>query len=318
MQWKLFVLCFMTIAVIGLNLIFFSQMKQRETLEKGLAEPLTNSTRAVKKPCSKKYLLVATQRSGSTWVCSLLDGIDGIACGAYNPRFNETVSELIIKYSFSEKDKVEWSTYEKDLDKAFNQVCTKSQEEVIGFKAMYDQIPQKFLKDGKLKTYLRENEISIIHLVREAKILNMASKYNNGVQNKEGKKMHARDENDAKAFRDTLKLPWNDGLIDNMLKYEQEALEWQKTFHFMPHVPDYHLSYELLLNKKDKIKTLSQLYVFLKEESPDNTILTLEGRYHQLHETLCSDRIANYAEFRAHPKVQRSRSAAACDLINES
>ena len=131
--------------------------------------------RSVKKPCSKKYLLVATQRSGSTWVCSLLDGIDGIACGAYNPRVNETVSELIIKYSFSEKDKVEWSTYEKDLDKAFNQVCTKSQEEVIGFKAMYDQIPQKFLKDGKLKTYLRENEISIIHLVREAKILNMVS-----------------------------------------------------------------------------------------------------------------------------------------------
>ena len=53
------------------------------------------------------------------------------------------------KNSFLEKDEVEWSTYEKDLDEAFNKVCTKSQEEVIGFKAMYDQIPQKFLKDGK-------------------------------------------------------------------------------------------------------------------------------------------------------------------------
>jgi len=97
-----------------------------------------------KPPCQKKYILLSTQRSGSTWTCGLLDQQDGLACGV---PFNDLAtkvkkSELLIKYSFKTSkgtiSTVKWSTYKRDLDAAFNNVCRENPATSIGFKLMYD------------------------------------------------------------------------------------------------------------------------------------------------------------------------------------
>ena len=106
--------------------------------------------------CSKKYLLLTTQKSGSTWFCSVLHEQMGMSCGGKpNVKLNTPVSELLIQYSFknsSEMARVTWKQYKDDLDQAFAQVCEYNPATSIGFKLMYNQIPPKFIKDRRLQT----------------------------------------------------------------------------------------------------------------------------------------------------------------------
>ena len=127
--------------------------------------------------------------------------------------------------------------------------------------------------------------------------------------------MHSHNKNDATTFRDTPKLPWSEQVITNMLKLENESLNWQKKIQFMFHVPVYYLSYESLLNEKEKIDTLRQISGFLTNIIPNSSSISTDASFFQLHEPLCSDRIEDYENFRKHKKVRESRSAAACDMI---
>ena len=156
-----------------------SENKEVQTQEVVSATPQTLISEE-EETCSKKYILLSTQRSGSTWTCDLLRHQEGISCG--KPKKNneqvEYTSELLIQYSSllkNETNNVEWSKYEQDLNNAFDEACKGNPSLSIGFKLMYSQVPLQFLEDGKLETYLRENNVSIIHLVREAKILKMVS-----------------------------------------------------------------------------------------------------------------------------------------------
>ena len=78
--------------------------------------------------CQQKYILLSTQRSGSTWVCSLLDLQGYITCGAPNSEgikntIHKKQSELLIRYSNKiDKNSVTWSSYKSDLDKAFERI----------------------------------------------------------------------------------------------------------------------------------------------------------------------------------------------------
>mmetsp|Transcript_14116 Transcript_14116/g.20590 ORF Transcript_14116/g.20590 Transcript_14116/m.20590 type:complete len:334 (-) Transcript_14116:292-1293(-) len=261
-------------------------------------------------PCEKKYILLTTQRSGSTWTCTLLHQLDGISCGG-RPSKIGPVSELLIQYSRKDLADVIWSTYKKHLDNAFAEVCQYHPSQSIGFKLMYDQIPPQFLEDGNLETYMRENGVSFLHLVREAKILKMASSFNNSKE----KPSHSTNATAVKELRGLPKLPWNDKTIDNMLNIENISADWQKKIRFMPLVPEYYLSYESLLNKEDRLNHIRQITVFLTNENLNPNATHINGTLFQLHEPLCSDRVENYTGFRMHHKVRESRSAAACDMI---
>jgi len=278
------------------------------------------------KPCQKKYILLTTQRSGSTWTCELLDQQNGLACGVPRAKV-QNKAELLIKYSFKTNDgtisTVEWSTYKQDLDAAFNEVCRTNPATSIGFKLMYNQIPPQFMADGSFESYLKEYGVSILHLVREAKILKLASAYNNRHQKKKLKSMHTKNASIIALYRDTPKMPWTNGTINEMLELEDISVKWQTKIHFMPLVPDYYLSYESLLVEEERREYLRQVFNFLspatavegqqgsmrKDEIQDNSTLL------QLHEPLCTDRIERYELFRNQPLVHGSRSIAACDLI---
>ena len=179
---------------------------------------------------------------------------------------------------------------------------------------MYNQIPPQFMADGQFARYLRQNNVSVVHLVREAQILKMASAYNNVQQMKHLGMMHTVNASIADKFRDTPPLPWDDTTIDKMLALEYIAAQWQAEIHFMPVVQTHYLSYETLLPEMERSIRLDQVIAFL-HPSRDDVVTTPVNILQQLHEPLCSQRIANYSLFRAHEKVKKSRSARACDLL---
>jgi len=277
-------------------------------------------------PCSSKYVLLTSQRSGSTWVCDLLNRHPSIACGgpfAKNPH-EERVSELLIAYSYKHQREgglwnVTWPQYKESLDKAYDSVCTENPNPSIGFKLMYNQIPNQFVEDGRLARYFREHNVHLVHLVREAKILKMASTYSSVAERVDFGSMHASNQSMVEKFRESPKMPWHDELIDKMLEIEQRAIDWQRTIHFMPHVADSYLSYEKMLIPDERRRIFLQLTNELVpgyySQHPQKEVDTSTTNLMQLHEPTCEDRINRYLDFTKHEKVQNSRTLAACNML---
>ena len=264
--------------------------------------------------CTKKYLLLTTQKSGSTWFCTVLHEQMGMSCGGKPGNLKTPVSELLIKYSFynsSEMARVTWKQYKDDLDQAFAQVCEYNPATSIGFKLMYDQIPPKFIKDRRLQTYFENNGVNLIHLVREAKILVLASQHDV----RERGFHHSTNSSSSKP-QETSPLHWGEKDIEKMLAMENTSLWWQDQVHKMtPLVQNYYVSYEHLLGEDKRKHLVGQISGFVSG-SYDRDARKANGVLLKQSESTCSSRITNYQAFRAHKKVINSRSAAACDLID--
>lgn len=140
----------------------------------------TKNTEA--KTVHSKAIMITTQRSGSTWLSSILN--------ADNAVFS---SEEMVHYSFYNLEKwsnVSWDTYKKDLDDAFLRVCNNSafltdmhksgcgKDFLTGFKIMYDQIPSHLYFN--FVDYIHENQIKVLHLVRETPVLKLMSRFDMG------------------------------------------------------------------------------------------------------------------------------------------
>eukprot|EP00814_Leptocylindrus_danicus_P019949 CAMPEP_0116014484 /NCGR_PEP_ID=MMETSP0321-20121206/6297_1 /TAXON_ID=163516 /ORGANISM="Leptocylindrus danicus var. danicus, Strain B650" /LENGTH=335 /DNA_ID=CAMNT_0003484129 /DNA_START=224 /DNA_END=1228 /DNA_ORIENTATION=- len=266
--------------------------------------------------CNKRYLLLTTQKSGSTWFCSVLHQQNGISCGGRPSRYNTPSSELLIKYSIMSRrgniQNVTWPKFQADLDDAFAEVCEFNPATSIGFKVMYDQIPPQFIRNGNFEKYLKDNQVQIIHLVREAKILVLASKYDaierGGVHHTTNSSM----------LKETSSLKWDEESIGIMLEKEKSSLDWQNNIHNMtPFVQNFYVAYENLLVEEKRKQLLGQTAVFIAG-SFDPDIEKTEGALLKQSESSCSSRIAKYEEFRAHKKVINSRTASACDLIDRN
>lgn len=238
-----------------------------------------------------------------------------MSCGGKpNVKLNTPVSELLIKYSSynsSEMAKVTWKQYKHDLDQAFMEVCEYNPATSIGFKLMYDQIPPKFIKDRRLQTYFEENGVNLIHLVREAKILILASQHDV----RERGFHHSTNSSSSKP-QETSPLDWGEKDIEKMLDMENTSLWWQDQVHKMtPLVQNYYVSYEHLLGEEKRKHLVGQISGFVSG-SYDRDARKANGVLLKQSESTCSSRITNYQAFRAHKRVINSRSAAACDLID--
>lgn len=277
------------------------------------------TSHAAVQPCRIKYVLLTTQRSGSTWTCSLLDQIEDFSCGGRS-KGSLHRPEILINYSFLDRSAVSWSTYQKDLDNAFAEACKFNPAEAIGFKLMYNQLPQQFFDDGNMAGYFRRNNVSVLHLVREAKILKLASEYNNQQQINmfDTHARHTTNATLAEKFRITAqKMPWDNHTVDKMLALEKRSQDIQKKIHFMPHVANFYLTYESLLHEKERLSQIRLISYFLRKNVRTKNVQVekTESMLKKLHESICSDRIENYDEFRTHERVRESRSVAACDFI---
>lgn len=177
-------------------------------------------------PSPKRFLLFSTQRSGSTWLCSLLNAQDGAMCGIPKLRY-----ELMMEYSgLRAAHKVFSQTqWEKDADKYFqrlrdaqNQSGSRlsNKQSAIGFKLQYDQVAPDH---ERFVDYLQRNNIAIIHLVREASILILASR-----KQFESTRPHMTNATEAKLMQrmtPAVTLPTNSIRAD-VQKIEKQSYYW--------------------------------------------------------------------------------------------
>ena len=96
-----------------------------------LSKEITNT-------CEQKYILLSTQRSGSTWGCSLLDLQEGITCGAPPiTKFGTKTSELLWHYGPKKHDELQWEDYKRSFDASFAKICDTVPSTAIGFKVSF-------------------------------------------------------------------------------------------------------------------------------------------------------------------------------------
>lgn len=124
------------------------------------------SSRAVSKIKQvKQAIILSSQDTGSTWLNTVLDALDGVSFRG----------ERMIGYSYHSYDKwlqSDWDTYKSQLETALN-VSGRESVQVVGFKLMYDQLPHNLHR--AFAQWLNDNRIYVIHLRRRAAILQWAS-----------------------------------------------------------------------------------------------------------------------------------------------
>ena len=165
---------------------------------------------AVKPPA--RFLLFTSQRSGSTWFFDVLSRQPGVVCGATRnekAKLSVLVSELLIQYSVSRRNKsrvVMWKEFQESLENAFMAtaytLAKKGTEPRLahGFKLMYNQVPDNLVEP--FIAWLRENNVAVLHLVREALPLRISSM----MLNRHGQPAHEENADSAALSRNTHPL----------------------------------------------------------------------------------------------------------------
>ena len=162
------------------------------------------------------FLLFTTQRSGSTWACQLLSAQAGLSCGTpSDTSVTGGVEEMLIRFttdrfgrlSFDDERparegaSVAFDEWRDAADAAFDAVAGASPAGgAVGYKLMYNQVPAHLLKEfGK---WVLQRRICVVHLVREATVLRLASIQQSNRQ----QEMHVTDPEKAKALAVTSPL----------------------------------------------------------------------------------------------------------------
>ena len=133
-----------------------------------------------------RFLLFTTQRSGSTWFCDVLARQPGVQCGVEGGGGQgqpSRISEMMIKYSYMKKGVVEgynystvpWAKWRADSEAQWARLTASHERHeipAIGYKLMYDQVPPRLVSE--FIKYVVEGNISVVHLEREAVLLQVA------------------------------------------------------------------------------------------------------------------------------------------------
>lgn len=264
--------------------------------------------------CHQKFLLLTTQRSGSTWTCDLLNAQDGITCGGPGKGKGKQTSEMLIELSFQDHNLLTWSEMNSKLNMAFDQTCEQYPSTAVGYKIMYDQIPSKF-RYREFEKYLQDNNIAIVHLVREAKVLRQASQHDvSAVKAASGKVVHhAYDSSEVNNLPKINKMQWKQAQVKKFLQLEEESDEWNKQIHFLPFVRDYYLSYENMLSREGLEDSIRQLISFLGLPMCGYSVNT-KAHLQQLHSPLCGERVEDYEELMS--ELNGTKTAAACRMLD--
>jgi len=186
---------------------------------------------------------------------------------------------------------ITWAKWRTDCEEQFAKLAREvgSDDAVaLGFKLMYDQVPPR-LVDQFVK-YAKENDITVVHLEREAVVLRVSS----GTQSKHGQ-MHERDEAHASAVRAStpmFDMPF--ATLDKAIKAKMtENLEWTKRLKYAPNLRYYHVSYEQLTGRA-AVNYLRSVISFVIDSGVDVDLrnISMESELKQLHESSCRSRIA--------------------------
>eukprot|EP00438_Fugacium_kawagutii_P009250 Skav231861 [mRNA] locus=scaffold2307:197280:197945:+ [translate_table: standard] len=212
------------------------------------------------------------------------------------------------------------------VDQSFNRVCKEAQSRgkaIAGFKIMYNQVrgerhkvngvdlPREWFKD-----YLQRRNVRILHLVREAQILTMASLAQAGQDRQEFNlsfrdTFHTTDPNIVAKTMNSTKVVFGRGHLPWLRKKEREILEWS-TFLRRLGLPYHSVRYEDLTSKNQD----EFVYMMLQFLGIKDTVSypKFESQYQVRHKARCEDRIAHF-EDQVKPLIQGTMSERACAML---
>ena len=266
------------------------------------------------------FLLFTSQRSGSTWTCQTLDAQPHVACGASNSRKQATwkstgtTAEMMILYSHGPLLKrnmthaeVSWDVWVNDANRAFQLLQKENCQGIltrraVGFKLMYDQVPEHLISN--FLEYVAQHNITVLHLVREAVILRLASHAQTSVS-----------QSNNASFVATLRYQkWNPKdpslVVDQIKRTESVDAAWRRLLLFNPLIKYHYVSYEQLTGPWKQMY-LEELIRFTGVEA--NAAALVPHELVQLHEGTCSERVHEYANFAT--LLGETQTTAACAML---
>jgi len=280
-----------------------------------------------------KYLLFTTQRSGSTWFCDVLDRQPGVQCGVPKEKVNHLrpskLSEMMIKYSYMNHRVVEgytsstvpWSKWRADSEAQWARLAAshaRDETPAGGYKLMYDQVPWR-LRDDFIRYVVAEN-ISVIHLVREATLLQVASHHQT-----EAGKPHDRNASSAAASRAStppLAIPF--AIVQKEIRHKlAEHRAWTELLRYTPGIRYYHVTYEQLTDVAAE-NYLRSVVAFMADKGVDINLssLSMASELNMLHEASCRKRVEPrlYAGAQSlggpNNSLQERSVIGACDVLD--
>ena len=262
-----------------------------------------------------RYLLFTTQRSGSTWFCDVLSRQPGVECGV--PRRDiHNLAEMMIHYSYCRPcANVTWEKWRADSDAQFAKLLLQNPDgkTAMGFKLMYDQVPPQLV--GAFVRYVAEENISVVHLEREAVLLQVASAFQ---ANKS--KMHDLDAASAASTRAStppLAIPFaraEEGIRARLAAHGA----WKARLRYAPGVRYYHVGYEQLTGPAAE-NYLRSIIAFVLDPGMDIDLssLSMASGLNMLHEASCRARIAPALYARLRESFGANSSVvAACNMLD--
>lgn len=274
----------------------------------------------------QKYIILTRQRSGSTWFCNLLDLQNGITCGGSDFVQGIRMSELMMGKRYKPFPEYSWSDYEKQLSPAFQDAveassCGSSSEAgAAGFKLMINQVPRQFVDDGQLFDYFKKNDIIVLHLIREARILRYGSLENAAhFESENGGNMNTIDPSVAQLIQEKdSSITWSKQTVRDILKEEERDKKLEESLSKTLGSQYYRIRYESLLKGDELRAKLTGIIwpLYPISSSPSNFNITLDSKMIKLHKRTCVERVENYEQMRL--KIVGSRTATACDYLDRT
>ena len=267
-----------------------------------------------------KFLVLTTQRSGSTWFCEALGHQTEVHCPPLE-------GEMLIQYSFKSFENVSIEEWTRAADEAFNRVCREAEQQgkdIAGFKLMYDQVkgPFRTLNGAKLPEqwffdYLVKHRVRIVHLVREAAILHLASDFHTHVNSQTLQfadtfaSHHTADKKDAEARKKVKKMRFRRSDLPRLKRLEKEHRQWLLLLKATG-LPYQYLSYEDLMSfRRDTVVHMVLQFLGVKNMI---SYPRLQGSLLRTHKSYCEDRIADWDQVK--PLLNGTMSLRACNMLS--
>ena len=299
-----------------------------------------------RKEGGKRFLLITTQRSGSTWFSQILRSQHGIALGMPNEKAPEGVtSEMMIQYTttrccdepspaecicaqpsrysncvlaFDKSRKARSVPFEEWVGAAEQQLIAVAHEYPTAvahsFKLMYNQIPVWLRTE--FAEWIKKERIAVIHLVREATLETAASEIA-AQKATDGGTMHTHDGSVAEQTMDDQPVRLEPSQWTQLVKEAEAMTGWWHTFlsETAGNHGGYHrLTYESLLGA-DRNYAIGAALKFLNPAWTDKSwpIQTPKDELLEMHPSGCTERIVDYPAVRR--AIAGTSTAKACDAL---
>lgn len=237
-----------------------------------------------------RFIVLSTQRSGSSYLCSLLDNHPAMRCAEeiFLPRNANEITYRHWRTASLGRMLKHWLTQQESINAYLEDLCSKQPAlDAFGFKLMYGQAKQY----PAVVDWCREHDVRVVHLVRRNALKMVVSRQ---VALKRGVYLSTRPVDAMTVSLDTRRL------ISDLRKLDTLVQRNRELFSTLPYLET---SYEAMLADRDE--ELRRIMNFigcdvhlevssdLVKTSPDS-LETVVDNYGEVCETLAGSRFETY------------------------